>query len=219
MKVRIGKYLNYIGPYQIAEMILFWIPKYDKGTYEYSEAHDKYVHGFGKWLADTWVRNVCEWVYNKRKRTIKVRIDYYDVWSADHTLALIILPTLKKLKEVKHGAPKVEDVDVPWYLRSNIYTKENEWDTDPAWFKRYEWVLDEMIWTFEQMIDDDWESRYHHGKIDFDFKECEDNITMFQLEHGPNHTHWYDKEGHLNHSKCIDNGLRLFGKYYRGLWN
>jgi len=29
MKVYIGPYVDWIGPYQIAEKILFWIPKYD----------------------------------------------------------------------------------------------------------------------------------------------------------------------------------------------
>jgi hypothetical protein len=36
---------------------------------------------------------------------------------------------------------------------------------------------------------------------------------------GPNHTAKFDVEGYQAHSKRIDNGLRLFGKYYRGLWD
>jgi hypothetical protein len=39
------------------------------------------------------------------------------------------------------------------------------------------------------------------------------------MEKGPNDTHEWDKEGYDKHSKRIDNGLRLFGKYYRGLWD
>jgi hypothetical protein len=47
-----------------------------------------------------------------------IKIDKWDTWSMDHTLSPIILPMLKQLKEVKHGAPNVEDEDVPEHLRS-----------------------------------------------------------------------------------------------------
>jgi hypothetical protein len=218
MKVKIGKHVYWWGPYQIAEKILFWIPKYGD-SYEYTPAYDKYVHRFGEFLASTWINDICQWIHSKRQRTIKVHIDNYDVWNADYTLALVILPTLKKLKEVKHGAPSVDDEDVPWYLRSHLYAKENDYDTDPAWFKRYEWVLDEMIWAFEQLVNEDWDSPYHHGHIDFYFEPCKDNDKLSEMKHGPKHTHWFDYEGYDKHSKCIDNGLRLFGKYYRGLWS
>ena len=43
MKVFIGDYVNFFGPYQIAEKILFWKDKYE----------DDIVHDFGKWLATT----------------------------------------------------------------------------------------------------------------------------------------------------------------------
>jgi hypothetical protein len=219
MRVKIGKHVYWWGPYQIAEKILFWIPKYHGDLLEYTPAYNKYVHGLGEWLASTWVNDICQWIHSKRQRTIKVHIDNYDVWNADHTLALVILPTLKKLKEQKQGAPSVDDEDVPWYLRSHLYTKENDYDTDPAWFKRYEWVLGEMIWAFEQLVNDDWDSVYHHGNIDFYFEPCKDNEKLSEMKHGPKHTHWFDDEGYDKHSKCIDNGLRLFGKYYRGLWS
>jgi hypothetical protein len=31
--------------------------------------------------------------------------------------------------------------------------------------------------------------------------------------------HWYDAEGHLLHEERIQEGLELFGKYYRSLWD
>ena len=49
----------------------------------------------------------------------------------DHTLAMIIVPMLKQLKETKHGAPFVDDEDVPEELKStSAPAKENDWDTD-----------------------------------------------------------------------------------------
>lgn len=226
MRVKIGKYVDWIGPYQIAEKLLFWIPKYKKDSFDHNEAYDKYVHGLGMWLSedrngnDSWLTKACQWVHDKKKRTVKVHIDNYDVWSMDHTLALVILPMLRKLHEQKHGGPHVDDEDVPWDLRSTIFTKENEWDTDPNHFKRWDWVMDEMIWTFEQLVDEDgWESRYHHGNVDIQWKQCEDNPEYSEMTKGPKDTHWFDKDGYMNHSKKIDNGLRLFGKYYRALWD
>lgn len=41
MKILIGDYLNFLGPYQLAEKILFWLDKYE----------DDRVHDFGTWLA------------------------------------------------------------------------------------------------------------------------------------------------------------------------
>ena len=36
----------------------------------------------------------------EKERKVNIRIDNYDLWSMDHTLSLIILPMLKKLKEI-----------------------------------------------------------------------------------------------------------------------
>jgi hypothetical protein len=201
MKIKIGPYNNYVGPYQIAEKILFFIPKYKgKNHLEYNEAYEKYVDSFGKWLSedkdgnDTWLTKLCFWIESKRKRTIKVKIDRWDTWSMDHTLALIILPMLKQLNETNHGAPNTDDEDVPEQLRStSVESKENEWDVDSNHFKRWDWIMNEMIWSFEQLVDDSSEDKFHKDV--------------------------FDKEGFLEHKKRVDNGLRLFGKYYRGLWD
>ena len=85
------------------------------------------------------------------ERTINVRIDDYDTWSMDHTLAPIILPMLVQLKATKHGAPFVDYEDVPEELRPEPewyekYSKNGE--TDPDFFKRWDWVMDEMIYAF-----------------------------------------------------------------------
>ena len=190
MKVYIGPYCNWIGPYQIAEKILFWMDKDE----------DSRVNNFGEWLADTWVGKVCDWVHSKKKRKVKVRIDKYDTWNMDHTLALIILPMLKQLRDTKHGSPSVDDEDVPEHLRSTAAeTKENEWDSDSNFFKRWDWVMDEMIYAFEMELDEDWE------------------MNIYNREPGG----WDDDK--FAERKVINdriaNGFRLFGKYYRGLWD
>ena len=200
MKVYIGPFKNWIGPYQIAEKLCFWAKK-EKDEIG-CPRHPDWVHDFGTWLAndkngdDSWLTKLCLWIESKRKRTIKIRIDKYDTWNMDSTLAMIILPMLKQLNETKHGSPLVDDEDVPENVRStNAPPKENEWDIDENHHKRWEWVMEEMIWAFEQLQpDNDWDSKY--------------------FESGE-----FLKEQYDIHNNRISNGLKLFGKYYRGLWD
>ena len=110
------------------------------------------------------------WLYNwfgySPKQKTSIRIDRWDTWSMDHTLAHIVLPMLVQLKETKHGSPFVDDEDVPEELRStSAPPKENDYDTDDNHHKRWDWVMDEMIWAFEQKQDDDWESAYYLSLI------------------------------------------------------
>lgn len=90
---------------------------------------------------------------SKTPRKISVQIDDFDVWNLDNTLALIIHPALLKLKSTSHGAPHVADEDVPKKLRAT--KKKNPWETDSNHFKRWDYVLDEMIHAFEASINDD----------------------------------------------------------------
>jgi hypothetical protein len=235
MRIKIGPYKNWIGPYQIAEKICFWVPK-EKDEYGFPRTQD-WVHDFGTWLAedkngnDTWLTKVCQWVDSKKKRKVKIRIDKYDTWSMDHTLAMIVLPMLKKLREEKHGSAMVDLEDVPESMR---LISHDEWDAqlcfdfynDPDLQKiqcdvhdRWNWVMDEMIWTFEQILDDDWEDQYWITYPEMDFTKQPD---VEGKEFVP--VRWKvegecDWEGRKKHQERIDNGLRLFGKYYQGLWD
>jgi hypothetical protein len=131
----------------------------------------------------------------------------------DHTLSPIIAPMLRQLHATKHGAPFVDDVDVPEGLglrSTEAEPKENEWDTDNNHFKRYDWVLEEMIWTFDQLSQDDHEGKFFdHSECDYNDKDFTSNIGKIKI----------DKEGLDAHNARIDRGLRLFGKYYRTLWD
>ena len=188
MKIFIGKYRNWIGPYQLADILQ---------KVGFSE---DFCYNLGEKLSKTWLSPLCEWIDSKRLRKVKVKIHNYDLWGVDCTLSYIILPLLKEFRKDMKGAPNTDDEDVPEELRStSAPPKENDWDTDELHFKRWDWIIDEMIWTFEQIHpDNDWESQYHSGTKD---------------------THVFDKEGYQKHQDKIENGLRLFGKYYQGLWN
>ena len=104
---------------------------------------------------------------SSKEQKISVRIDKWDTWSMDHTLAHIVTPMLKQLRDTKHGAPYTDDADVPEELRKSAAPPtEHEWDTDDNHFKRWDWILDEMIFAFESKVTDDWEHReIHHERI------------------------------------------------------
>lgn len=212
MKVYLGPYTSWIGPYQIAEMLMFWL---DRDI----EANAERIHNFGTWLAedkdgnDSWLNKLCEWIQSKKKRAEFVHIDNYDVWGMDHTLALIIHPMLQKLKTQKHGYGFIDNKDVPKELRSTAPGArtglKNSYDWDNYAEARYSWMMDELIWTFEQLANDDNESKfYDHSESS---KESDFNKSIHKLK--------VDRAGLEAHQKRIENGLRLFGKYFRTLWD
>mgnify|MGYP003343471027 CR=1 FL=1 len=209
MKVKIGKYTNWFGPHQLADML------------RYVGVPEKYRDR----LANRMSEKPFEW-FDKtfKKRKIKIQIDPWDTWGADHTLALIIVPMLKQLKATKYGAPNVDDEDVPENLRStNATPKEKDYDVDEFHFARWDFALDEMIFAFESVADDSWEDQFYSGETDLQWKTVEPlsddpKKQLYEAKEGPNHTFKIDKEGLDAYNKRIDNGLRLFSKYYRNLW-
>lgn len=157
---------------------------------------------------------------SKKERVVKVRIDDYDVWNLDHTLALIIYPALVRLKEKKHGAPLVEDELVPDELKSTAAPpKENEWDTDENHFKRWDWVMDQMIFSFRELVEDTWEEQFHSGEMDIEWKKTDESGELLEMSTGPKHTHRFDAEGYRAHLARIQLGLDLFGRFFLALWD
>lgn len=141
-------------------------------------------------------------------RQIDIRIDKFDTWSMDHTLALIIVPMLKQLKATKHGAPYVADEDVPEHLRSTAAPPlENGWDVDDNHFKRWDWVLDEMIWAMEQIVKDDESEFYDHSEVDN--TSIDSWVKSMKI----------DREGLQAYHERIQNGCRLFGVHFQNLWD
>lgn len=205
MKVHIGKYKSWYGPFQIAEKILFWLDKHE----------DDRVHNFGKWLAEdkhgneSCLTKVCQYIDSKRKRKIKIKIDPWDSYNADHTLTLIALPLIKQLKENRHGSPYVKDEDVPEHLRSyNAKPKENEYDTDEFHHDRWQYVLSEIIWSLEQHVNDDADDVfYDHSKVNPD-DDLMDQIRAIKV----------DTEGLAEYEKCKQRGFELLGKYWQHMW-
>lgn len=160
--------------------------------------------------------NIFNWMwFDRRKQKIDVRIDPWDTWSMDDTLAHIILPMLKQLKETKHGAPYVDPEDVPAELQPK--KQKDNGETDRTHFERWDWVLDEMIFAFEAKQMDNWEEQFYSGDADLSFKDLCDGLN--EIRRVPKYTFEVDWEGRNAYQQRMSNGFRLFGKYFEALWD
>jgi hypothetical protein len=229
MRINIGPYRSDIIPvrswerrYEMWRSDKFYLDEEDYTWY------DKIVMGFFDKLSD-FVRPLNRWS-NNRDRKVKIHVDGYDVWSADHTLAMIIHPVLLKLKEVQHGYPHVDDEDVTEELRFTLTDKEkleHDGTVDDKHEARWNYVLNEMIWAFEQHSRDDDTKQFYHNvdQLDMIFKDAP-GIPKGTKELSFNHqkdpskpAYWRDDEGLKKHAERKANGRRLFAKYYECLWD
>ena len=116
MKVYINKYRSHwISPYTILEKVCFW----EKDKDVFYNLEDKPDHKYEKWVnrlepVSVAIQKLLDFVHPKINY---VKIDHWDTWSMDSTLAPIILPMLKQLRETKHGSVIVDLEDVPQELR------------------------------------------------------------------------------------------------------
>lgn len=190
MKVIMKPYPNWVGSYQIAEKLFFF---FDEDKQERIGDLIAKINGKTKFL------KIFDYIYKcADKKRVSVRVDDYDIWSADFTLAQIIVPVLKKLQEQKHGSPHVDNEDVPEHLRTpegfNLYNGDN----DDHFHDRWDYVLDEMIWAFEHAIIDD--AQYYVIKPDG---------TQGEFDR---------KAQELDDERALK-GRMLFAKYFNALWD
>jgi len=205
MKVNIGPYTsdlvtfrNLERKYEAYRAKQLGIPFFD---YEPVTKVDKAVENTVDFLHRLFLPVNRYW--NSRKRKINVQIHDYDVWGVDQTLAFIIVPVLEKLREKKNGSPSVDPEDAPF---EDIHD-------------RWDWVLDEMIWAFEQHRKGNWEDQYYHNddQLEITFENSELVVNRQRDLSKP--AYHVDTDGIAKHNARMDNGRRLFAKYYNGLWD
>lgn len=223
MKVYTSKYrYHWISPYTMLEKVLFW------KDWENISYKTPWVKKWSDRLQplSIAIQKVLDVIH---PRINYVKIDYWDTWSMDSTLSPIILPMLKQLKATKHGSGYIDMEDVPEHLRTTT-TEDYDGQETFDFYKenvpeggdihaRYEWVLNEMIWTFEQLNDDDNEGKFWIQKPEIDFDdhpedEGKEVVPVRWTVEGK-----CDWEGLRKHQERIQNGCRLFGKYYQTLWD
>ena len=128
--------------------------------------------------------------FDRRKQKVKVHIDKWDTWSMDSSLAPIIHPMLVQLKATNHGYP--------------AKLTEKKWDS----------IMDEMIWAFGQKCRDNWEGDYYKYEELSKEEATNEMESLFGMK-----LVWEDREGRQAHQKRMTNGFKLFGKYFENLWD
>ncbi len=244
MKVYISNYRNHwYSPYTWIDYAFFWTDWSKCSRNRHAIINDEKYIEHPEWVDKvtdflTPISHGIQTVLDKIHPPIKyVKIDRWDTWSMDHTLAHIILPMLKQLRDTKHGSPMVDIEDVPEYMRT---TTTEDWDSQKVFdfynedvsggydiHKRWDWVLNEMIFAFEHIVDDTWKESFSSGEIDMTWTPVDKDgnevpkgeHSFYQMGHGPKHTYVCDYDGMQKVEDRIKNGLRLFGKYYSGLWD
>lgn len=211
-----------------------WVHKFGEWLAHGSIEPEREVGEVYSWSKDrhqTWLYSFLLWIDKLKNKFPReyVKIDRWDSWNVDSTLSPIILPLLKQLKETKHGSAQVDLEDVPEELRADSHSdfsdqktfdfyRENSDNIDYEMVhKRWDWVLNEMIFAFDHLVDRSWEDKYHSGEHDITWTKLENGCS--QMGHGPNDTYKCDYEGLQEEWNRVDNGLRLFGKYFRNLWD
>lgn len=163
------------------------------------------------------------------KRNINVEIEDFDTFDCFYTLSYIILPMLLQFKNNMHGVPNSFTQETASGQLSLFEETKEESD---QWFEQnyLEWekTVDKMIWSFQQILFDNYTDKYHHGKPNYNFLETKMKVTnpvtgklekTYELVDSNPNDHWYDYIGHELHDERIQEGLDLFAKYFRSLWN
>lgn len=208
MKVYISPYRDHwVSPYTIIKRLCFWRVLHTDETGD-------------SWMDEPWAERwaarlepfctALQKFLNRIHPQIRyVKIDTHDTWNMDHTLAYIVVPMLHQLKATKHGSGIVDIEDVPESLHpTTVPSTANNYD-DETVHQRWDWVLDEMIWAFEQQVkDNDDEKFFDHSGVDTTLPLQQ---QMQQIK--------VDSVGLKAHNDRKQNGFRLFGKYYQNLWD
>lgn len=199
MKLWLGKPRNHwISPYTILDKVFFWkeLDHQTAWVVRWTDRLEPLSRGL-QWFLDKVHPPVNVIVINK-----------WDTWSMDYTLAPVIHKLLVQLKATKHGSPFVDDADVPEAYRStNAPKPENDWDVDDYHHYRWDWVLREMIWAFEQLSKSDHDAQFYKPAAN----TANTDVFLQHME--------IDRKGLEEHTARIDRALMLFGKYYRALWD
>ena len=111
------------------------------------------------------------------------------------------IPRIKALRYRLHHEiiqKKINEVIVFGFVTRNMpeFEEDEHWAVNPDHHKRWDWIISEMIWAFEQIVDDTSNEQFYDHSV-----------------------YVFDREGHAKHEDRIQRGTMLFGKYYQGLWD
>ena len=126
----------------------------------------------------------------------KVKADSYDSWNGDQTIAYVAASVVQQVITDSHGWKYVDAEDLPQEMREEYEAAKVNEDDDvvkAGWM----WVLNEMLFALVEIRD--------CGPTD----PCnEPNVKI--NEEFANRIYAYEAR--------VQNGCRLFGVYFQGLW-
>lgn len=154
---------------------------------------------------------------HKRNRKVEIFVDDFDTFSLDNTLAKIIYPSLVAFKKARKKMP-----GVPMQFFDELSEVDDTGNhTNKAVEEaeiRFLNAIDKMIWSMREIAEEyPGESQFFlkNGKKRKTEKTTKSkNSTYTLVESGVE----FDLEGCKKYQERIDEGLLLFGKYFRTLW-
>lgn len=212
MKINLKKPISWFGSYDFAKLLTKNEDRQDKIANSIPETPFNKLHKFRQWL-----------------NRDKIRIDKWDTWSMDYTLAPIIIPLLKQLKESKHGIP----IDFVHQLDKQFWSgvEQEQLELFPETIDVYEnesvrqWnmCLDHMIWSFEQLVrDGEGDAYWEPYWVDMKPEEIADemkNSTIPEMFGGEKVYKKIHNEMYELYNNQVQEGFELFGKHFRSLWD
>jgi len=203
MKIKTTASSDLPDAYQVAYNILSRIPYLKRTDYPYYLAQQ---------FHDTLLGFLITRFFKMFDSEDIIIVEYHDTWNCDHTLSKIIVPLLREYKKNLSGHPcYIDDEDVPEHLRHTPEDEMNSNCTEESWL----WIINEMEWAFQQKLTD-WEEQYTTREV------LDDDGTLFPrrpLLGNKLYRYHFDEEGIDVHQQRMNNGFRLFARYFESLWN
>lgn len=166
-----------------------------------------------------WKTNTKQEPYRRGStKKCEVILDKEDTWNMDFTVATIVAPLIKQLRETTHSYAAIDKEDVPQELHQTYGTQGEH--TEKYSVQAYEWVLNEIEWAMNEISNENKNEpkMYKHvGDIEFgDIDEATGlgEIKSLGVERIPEM-----EEPNRQYHKRIQQGCVLFGKYFQNLWS
>ena len=105
-----------------------------------------FPEAFCDWvLKQSWYEKadkIWQKVFNWRRSISYIKIDRWDSWSVDYTIAQVMVPLLKQLRDTTHGYPPefISEMD------------ENGCPVDDSGAEKWKEIINKMIWSMESIV-------------------------------------------------------------------
>ena len=166
-----------------------------------------------------WKTNTKQEPYRRGSiKKCEVILDKEDTWNMDFTVATIVAPLIKQLRETTHSYAAIDKEDVPQELHQTYGTQGEH--TEKYSVQAYEWVLNEIEWAMNEISNENKnEPKMYKHVGDIEFGEIDESTGLGEIKSlGVERIHEMEEPNRQYH-KRIQQGCVLFGKYFQNLWS